>query len=420
MESVVVTGLGVVSAIGTDVDEFTQALREGRSGVQVVEEPIAVTDSPVSLMAPIGDFDLDRALYTYPKLAGETRDRALAAAYRSPLPIQAALAAAAEAWQAADLDLRPISGERIGIVVGGHNLTNAYAFEHYETYRREPAHLPARYAFQVMDTDHVGTISHALGITGEGYTVGAASASGNAAIMQAARLISCGAVDVCLAVGAMSRLDPIEREAFAKLGVLADPDDDPRVRDGPRPFDRSRSGFVPGEATACMVLESRTAARRRGVVALVELAGYAQALDGNSLTNPSVEGETRAMRAALAMADAVASDVDYVNAHATATPAGDDTELQALRAILGEARPLVNSTKSLIGHTLSAAGVIEALATVVQMRHGFVHPNPTLVRPVDAKYRLVGKKCMPARIRLALSNSFGFGGFNSSLVLRRR
>jgi malonyl-ACP decarboxylase len=386
--------------------------------VRLVKEPIAVADTDVSLLAPVGDFDLGTALDAIEGLAPATRAASVRAAHRSPTQIQAAVVAAAQAWSEAGLESGQVPGDRLGLVVGGSNLTSAYAFEHFNTYLREPAYIPARYALQMQDTDHVATISQALGITGEGYTVGASSASGNVAMMQAARLIACGAVDVCFAVGAMSRLGPPEREAFAKLGVLAEPDDDPRVRDGPRPFDKARNGFVPGEAAACVVLESLTSAWRRGVEVFAELAGYAQALDGNSLSNPSVDGETRAMSTALERAGVCGYDVDYVNAHATATPAGDDAEMRALREVLGNARPWVNSTKSLIGHTLSAAGVVEALATVVQMREGFVHPNPTLVRPIDAKYRLVGRISVPARIMCALSNSFGFGGFNSCLVLR--
>ena len=412
-----ITGLGVICSIGQDATSFTAALREGRCGIVLAADP-ADPDGATHL-APLGDFDLVDTLDTRAGLPAELRRDALRAARRSPLPVQAALAAALEAWQRADLIDRPVASERIGLIVGGHNLTGRYAFDQYATFQREPAYLPRRYALHIQDTDHVGTISQALGIRGEGYTVGASSASGNAALIHAARLVACGAVDVCLAVGASARLAPPELAALANLGLLAAPGPGIPADRACRPFDRARSGIVPGEAAACVVLESEESAARRAVPVLARLAGYAAALDGNSLSNPDPLGEARAMRAALLSAGTAAAAVDYVNAHGTGTPAGDDAELKALRELFnaGDPAPWLNSTKALTGHCLSAAGVLEAVATVAQIRAGFVHPNPALTEAAEPGHRLVGRTASPARIERALSNSFGFGGFNSSVLI---
>jgi malonyl-ACP decarboxylase len=409
---VVVTGLGVVCALGRTVPEFADALRAGRCGVTEVDgEPVA--HAPAVDPADAAD------------RAGlpERRRRAVrAAAARAPEPVLAALSAATEAWAAARAE-GAVPGERVGLVVGGHNLTGWYAHRHHDTFTREPAYLPARYALQIQDTDHVGTVSEAFGVKGEGYTVGGSSASGTVALVHGARLVRHGVVDLCLVLGAMVRLAPPERASLARLGVL--------TRDPPaRPFDRGRSGFVPGEGTACLVLESPDHAARRGAPPLAELAGCGQALDANRYADPDVAGEVRAMRQALADAGVDSCDVDYVNAHATATPAGDDAEAAALRTVFGSTGPggpadrpaaggpWVNATKALVGHCLSAAGAVEAVATVVQLRDGFLHPNPHLADPVDASLRLVGRVAVPARTRYAVSNSFGFGGINSSVVLR--
>ncbi|HEY7144574.1 MAG TPA: beta-ketoacyl synthase N-terminal-like domain-containing protein [Streptosporangiaceae bacterium] len=414
-EPVYLTGLGVVCPIGRDVAAFTAALRAGQSGITA--RPAG--PRPGTLLAPAPELDLAAALGEL-GLCPAVRRHALRVTCRSPGPVRAALAAAAQAWQQARLAERGLPGDRIGVVVGGHNLTIADTLSRYEAYLREPAYLPARHALQVQDTDHVATISHALGITGEGCTIGASSASGNAALIQAARLIRLGAVDACLAVGAMVKLTPMECDALVKLGALAQAAPGGGLPPDAGPFGRRRTGFVPGEGTAAVVLESAASVTAPGAASpLAELAGWAQALDGNSLADPRPGGEARVMTAAMDRAGLVPGQLGYVSAHATGTPAGDDAELAALRAALPGARPWLNATKALTGHCLSAAGLIEAVAAVLQLRHGFVHRGPLLSHPVDTQCRLAGPRAEPASVRYALSNSFGFGGFNSCLVLRR-
>jgi malonyl-ACP decarboxylase len=169
------------------------------------------------------------------------------------------------------------------------------------------------------------------------------------------------------------------------------------------------------------VLESERSALARGADVLAELAGYDLKLDANSLPDPHVDGEAKVMAGAMAMAGVRPDQIDYVNAHATATPLGDEIEVRALSRVLGPAfgRPWVNATKGLVGHCMCAAGVVEAVASVIQLRHGFVHPNLNLRRPIDDGCRFVHGAAEPADIEYALSNSFGFGGFNTSIVLRR-
>jgi malonyl-ACP decarboxylase len=360
----------------------------------------------------VTSFDFDTAIDQAGVPAAE-RDTVRHAGRRERLAVQANIAACAQAWVNADLPGRPVSPERIGVVVGGHNLTQRYTFEQHEQLGHDLDYVLPRYALQSQDTHLVATISEALGIQGEGFTVGASSASGNAAVIMAARMIACGAADVCLAVGAMTQLDPAMYVALDKLGVLAPG----AVVPGPRPLDRNRSGLVPGEAAACVVVESRRSARQRGAEPISELIGAAQALDGTALPNPSVDGESRAMAKALADASVTSGQVGYVNAHATATPAGDDAEAEAIATVFAPARPWVNATKGLIGHCLGAAGVIETVAAAIQLSDGFLHPNPRLGVPVDASLRYVGAGAIDTEIAYALSNSFGFGGFNSSIVL---
>jgi malonyl-ACP decarboxylase len=251
--------------------------------------------------------------------------------------------------------------------------------------------------------------------------VGGASASGNLGLIQASRLIETGAADACVVVGALSDLAPLERQAFFNLGAMAGR----AFADAPaaacRPFDHAHEGFVPGQAAACVILEAAHSAVARGVRALAHLVGYACKLDGNSHADPSEDGEVRVMTEAIARAGLAPTDIGYVNAHGTSSPLGDHTEVRALRRVFEAARvrPVINSTKGWVGHCLSAAGVVEAIAVIAQLAGDFVHPSANLERPIDAACRFAGAAAEPARLAFALSNAFGFGGINTSVVIAR-
>jgi malonyl-ACP decarboxylase len=415
---VVLTGLGAICSIGHDVAALERALRTGTCGFRQVTDETA--DEGVRLLAPVLGFDFDAAI-DQAGLPPATRDTARQAGRREAVAVQATIAACVQAWVDADLDGSPVPADRVGVVVGGHNLTQRYTYEQHMDHGRDMDFILPRYALKSQDTYLVAVVSEALGIQGEGFTVGASSASGNAAVIMAGRMVACGAVDACLAVGAMTQLEPAMYAALDKLGVLAPVEAGQTGTDrvGPRPLDRDHAGLVPGEAAACVIVESLASARRRGVVPVARLAGAAQALDANALPNPDVRGESRAMTKALADAAVTGGQVGYVNAHATATPAGDEAEAEAIATVFGPARPWVNATKGLIGHCLATAGVIETVASAIQLADGFLHPNPSLRKPIEQDLRYVGRRAIDAEIRYALSNSFGFGGFNSSIVLHR-
>jgi malonyl-ACP decarboxylase len=377
-------------------------------------------DGGPRLAAPVTGFRFEEAVAALRTLPDGLRRGALRTAHRSPEPLRIDLVAAMQAFESAGLHRSAPPAERLALVVAGHNLSSGYVHELRPTYEDNPARLPARFALHVMDTDSVGTLSQVLGIRGEGYTVGGASASGNVGIVSAAHLLESRAADACLVVGAMTELSPMDTRGLATIGAVAGSGREQPERARCRPFDTDHEGFVPGQGAGCVVLETEDSARSRGAAALAELAGYDLKLDANSQPDPHEDGEAAAMINAMGRAGAGADAIDYVNAHATATPQGDDIEVRALRQALGRAfgRPWVNSTKGLIGHCMCAAGVVEAVATVLQMRHGFVHPNLNLRHPIDGDCRFVRAAAEPAEIRCALSNSFGFGGFNSSVVLK--
>ena len=417
MKRVAITGLGVVTAAGQGLDAFTAALQAGQSGIK--PRP-ASADLPLAFGGFLADFDLTAGLMKLQDPAEQLCQKAQTVARRAPLSVQASVLSAMEAWQGAKLTTHTVEATRVSLVVAGQNLNQGHSYAVQQKYQATPEYLPPRYGIHFLDTDQVGILSDLFDIHGEGQTVGGASASGNVGLIHGYRLVQWGIADVCVVVGALMDLSPLEIHAFAALGALGGKTIGEAER-ACRPFDQQREGFIYGQGSGCLILESEASAQRRGVAPLAELAGYGLVLDGNRLIDPNPAGEAQAMRQALQTANLAPADVDYVNAHGTSSVLGDATEIMALKEVFGEALPKLwlNSTKSLTGHCLTAAGTIEAIATVIQMKGGFVHPNVNLEQPMDDTCRFVGRQNQAATIDIALSNSFGFGGINSSIVVKQ-
>lgn len=417
MIPVVITGLGVVTAAGQGIDEFSAALKAGRSGIRPVS---TTTGLPLNSGALLTDFDVEAGLAKIGDMPDALHYRARAITRRAPLPIQTSVVAAVEAWHQAQLTTNTVEASRISLVVAGQNLNQRYGYDLQQQYHDTLDYLPPRYGVHFLDTDQVGMVSELFEIHGEGLTVGGASASGNVGLIQGCRLIQWGMAEVCVVIGAMIDLSPLEVQAFQSLGALGGKTISEAEKTC-RPFDQAREGFIYGQGSGCLILESETSAQRRGVRLWAKLAGGSLTLDGNRLTNPNATGEARAMRQALQAARVSPAEVGYINSHGTASVLGDEAEIAAIKDVFGDtvSHVWLNSTKSLIGHCLTAAGTIEAIATIIQMNGGFLHPNLNLDHPLDEMCRFVGSTSQPAAIDIAMSNSFGFGGINSSIVLRR-
>lgn len=415
--AVCVTGMGVVCSLAPDVDAFGRALRHGRCGITRLVDRVPA-ETPVQVGAIIRDLDARELLEQRlrPEVAAVGRSRRILKNTTASTCWSAC--AAVEAWGSAGLGMLPGAGDGTGLIVGGCNLSLDYVASNWARMQSDLPGFNPRYGLSVWDSNQVGCLSELLGIRGPGFTVGAASASGNAALFQGWHWVASGMVERCLVVGAATPLSPLEFGALAAMGAAAcgvlgrDPDR------ACRPFDRAHEGFVWGEGSAAMVLERQSTARGRGAPVLGTVRGASLVLDAHHLPDPSVEGEVRAMMSALEAAKLPPSAVGYVNAHGTSSPLGDRTEAEAIRRVFGiggEVR--VNATKGLVGHCLGAAGVVEAVATLVQLNRGFLHPNRNLEHPVADGIRFVGGHAESTGARVALSNGFGFGGFNGTLVL---
>jgi malonyl-ACP decarboxylase len=398
----VVTGMGVISAIGQGKAAFAAALLDGKAAFNVMRRPGRQRESAY-IGAEIRDMEFS------PCVARQTLRAA-------SLSAQAALVVLQEAWDEARLS--DVDPRRIGLVVGGSNIQQRELAEIHEGYRERSAFLRPTYALSFMDSDLCGFCTAQFGIRGLAYTVGGASASGQLAIIQAAQAVSADQVDVCVALGALMDLSYWECQGLRALGAMGSD----RYADEPalacRPFDCDHDGFIFGESCGAVVIESSESSRRRGIKPYAALRGWGVAMDGNRNPEPSLEGETRAIQSALGAALAPPEQIDYVNPHGTGSIVGDETELKALHAC-GLTEAYLNATKSLIGHGLSAAGTVEVIATLLQMRAGQLHPTRNLENPIDPTLNWVRNKSIDHPIKNALTLSMGFGGINTALCWQR-
>ena len=419
-QRVVITGAGVVTTVGDTLESFQESLVAGRSGITRWKQPRDERHYS-RIGGDLSDFDLlghlERQSSRYPV---ELVKRCRALMRASPLVPRLTAAAALQAYDDAQVatGVRP---ERVGHVLGGHNLNSGYLIENSRTfYQDEPDYIEPLFGVFCMDTDVLAATSELLTLKGPSFTVGGACASGNLAIMAAMDLLRAGRADTVLVSGAPIELEPVSLHGWAMIDAISIRSFNDEPERASRPFDSLREGFVPSEGAGALILETLASARTRGARIYAELLGAASVADASRLTRPDLNGQIQAMRLALADAGVNPDQVDYINAHATSTPLGDAVEIAAIRAAFGDhatAIP-VNSTKSMIGHCLTAAGVVELIATLLQMRDGVVHPTINQEKP-DPQLNLdfVPNEARAAKIRVALSNSFGFGGFNSCVVV---
>ncbi len=409
MVRVVVTGMGAVAPNGIGIESFWQNIIHGVSGIA----PITRFDASrhdVRIAGEVKGFD---PLLWLEKKEVRKMDRF----------IHYAVAAAQMAYDDSGLKVTDDNCERIGVFVGtGMGGIPALEESHKVLLEKGPGRISAFFIPSIITNLASGQISMRFGMKGPNSCVCTACATGNHAIGDSFRIIQRGDADVMLAGGAEAVITPLTIGGFCSMKALSTRNDEPTRAS--RPFDKDRDGFVMGEGSGLMVLESLEHARRRSARIYAEIVGYGMSADAYHITQPAPEGEgaVRSMRLTLADAKVEASQVDYINAHGTSTPAGDVNETLAIKTVFNEhARSLaISSTKSMTGHLLGAAGGIESVITVLTIHHGLLPPTINHDTPdpeCDLDY--VPNAARRADVRYALTNSFGFGGTNASLLFRK-
>ncbi len=408
MKRVVITGLGAVTPIGNNVNDYWEALKSGKSGAG----PITKWDASkfkTRFACELKDFDPQEFLHR-----NEVRKN-------DPYVIYA-LTAAQQAINESGLDFEGMDRTRVGVIWG----TGVGGFDSFENevidYARgsgEPRFNPY-FIVKTIPNMASGIISIKHGLMGINQTVISACATSNSAMMDAFNYIRLGKADVIVSGGSEAAITQAAMGGFSIMRALSSRNDDPQAAS--RPFDVDRDGFVMGEGAGALILEDYDHAVKRGAPILAEVLGAASTADAYHLsaTHPEGLGAKTAMKLALEEAGISISDVGYINAHATSTPVGDISELKAIKAVIGDsgASPKISSTKSMTGHLLGAAGAAEAIASIKAIQHGIIPPtiNVDNMDPETEGLDIVTGDPVEAEVNYAMSNTFGFGGHNAIVV----
>jgi len=402
---VVVTGIGTINPLGLSVKEFWEGLVAGKSAIGPITH-FDPSNFRVKVDAEVHGFDA-------------TKYMDLKAVDRTSRTIQFATAAAKEAMQSAALDMTQEKPERVGVSISTMT-EQAYVVRGWELYQKSgPRRADPLFITKSTASAASMQVGMMLGAKGPNSAVNSLCASGADAIGTAMNFVRLGYADVMIAGGSDASLEPVGMAGIDILGALSHETDPSKAC---RPFDLNRNGFVYAEGAGLVIMESYEHARRRGARILAEVAGAGWSFDAHDATAPAPESEAYAMRTALQNAKAKIEQVDYINAHGTSTKLNDACETKAIKMVFGKHayKIPISSTKSMIGHSITAAGAIEAIAVILIMNEGVIHPTINYETPdpeCDLDY--VPNVARPVQVNVCLNNSFGLGGENCCLILKR-
>ncbi len=411
---VVITGMGAITPLGTGVEKFWTGIKENKIGFSYIDM-FDTSNTGVKIAGIVRDFD--ETIYYDVKGCFDKKE-----AKRMDTFTKYAVIASHEALQDAGTDFSDIDPYRAGVIIGsGIGGVDLTLNEHNKYLNKGVNRVSVFYVPMMISNMAAGTVSMKTGFRGANFDVTTACASGTHSIGEAFRKIKDGYLDVCLAGGTESTHEEFTFGGFANMKALTKSDDLERAS---IPFDKERNGFVLGEGSAVLVLEEYEHAVARGAKIYAEVAGYGATCDGYHMTSPMPSGEAAGMGMTLAMREAGVnpSDVDYINAHGTSTGLNDKYETAAIKLALGDDayNVKINSTKSMIGHLLGAAGAVEAVVTAKSIHEGFIHKTVGYKVPdenCDLNYCV--EQNIQQEVKVALSNSLGFGGHNATLCFKK-
>ncbi|MBA2937871.1 beta-ketoacyl-ACP synthase II [Paenibacillus sp. CGMCC 1.16610] len=408
MKRVVITGMGVVTALGQELDTFWGNLTAGKSGVSLIEN-FDVSEYPTRIAAEVKDFNIED--YVDRK---ESR--------RMDRFVQFAVAGALNALKDANLNLKEDTDpERVGVSVGsGIGGLNTWEEQHRILLEKGPKRVSPFFIPMMIANMASGHISMVTGAKGPNSTAVTACATGTHSIGDSFKMIQRGDADVMICGGAEATITPIGVAGFCALRAMSTRNDEPHLAS--RPFDTDRDGFVMGEGSGVLILESLEHAEQRGARIYAEVIGYGMSGDAYHMTDPDPDGAARCMVKAIKDAGIAPDEISYINAHGTSTPVGDKSETTAIKKALGDHayKVAVSSTKSMTGHLLGAAGGVEAVICGLTIANSLIAPTINLVnQDPECDLDYVPNQARQAKVDIAMSNSFGFGGHNATIIMKR-
>jgi 3-oxoacyl-(acyl-carrier-protein) synthase len=414
--------MSINTPIGDQLETFYENLIAGKSAITNWTF-IKNEDVYSKVGGELTDYDWKSAVMGLEgKLPARIYKKLRSLSKKAPFSTKISMLCAARAWldsgypEDADPTLQ-------ATLVAGHNLNERYLLDNYDVFRDEdPDYIDAMAAVHMLDTDHAGSVSEVLGWQGAAYTMGGACASGNVALRNAIDEIRHHGHDAAMVVGAVLDFSQMGVHAMALLGAITFESYNETPALASRPYDIKREGFVPSHGAAALVVERLDKALERGANIYAEVLGCVSTSDGNHLPNPSTDGQTRTIQRLLKGAGLRPEDVDFVCAHATSTPLGDLSELNAIKRAFGDhAKKLkINAPKSMLGHTCWSAPVVETVAGLMQMKHGKLHPSINIDElDPEVDLEVCANEAVDHEIQVMLKNSFGFGGLNCCALFKR-
>lgn len=404
---VVVTGMGVVSALGSDLNTFWNHLIEGKSGVSRIES-FDTSEYPTQIAAAVKDFKPEDYM---DKKESRRMDRF----------VQFAVAAAKMAVEDSKLNMEQEDADRVGVIIGSGIGGLGTWEEQHTTLMQKGARRVSPFFIPMMIANMAsGQVSMTLGAKGPNTAPVSACATGTHSIGDAFKVIQRGDADVMVCGGSEATILPLGMAGFCSMRAMSTRNDAPEQAS--RPFDMDRDGFVMGEGSGILVIESLEHALNRGAHIYAEIVGYGMSADAHHMTEPDPTGAASCMKRAIADAGMTAEDIQYINAHGTSTPVGDKSETKAIKMALGEhaKHVAVSSTKSMTGHLLGAAGGVEAIICGLTLTHDVIPPTINVVnQDPECDLDVVPNVARKQEVKVAMSNSFGFGGHNATIVMKK-
>ncbi len=420
---VVITGMSISTPLGDTLDSFIDQLLAGNSAITRWES-IATDQIYAKVGGDLGSYPINQKIKSYEsQIPDRVYARLKKLGAKFPKQVGVSIQLAVEAFR--DSGLLGTYSEidnNIATIVSGHNLNQNHLFKNHNTFNDEPDFIDGLFALNSLDTHHLGTVTETLQLKGPAYSVGAACASGNAALKCGWDEIQLRDVPVAAIVGPFLDFSPLALHGMSLIGAISYQSFNDVPEKASRPYDTRREGFVPSHGAAVVILEELEHALNRNAKIYAEVLGASTSSDGSHLPQPSQDGQVRLMKRLINLCNIRPEDIDFISAHATSTPLGDLTELRSIKEVFGAHayRLKLNAPKSMLGHTCWSSALVELVAGVLQMQRGTLHPSINIDQ-LDPEVDL--DICRGTRVNhqigLMMNNSFGFGGLNSISIIKR-